>query len=236
MDAAQGPHYGLPMIKNIPLRTAVFLATFGLFAAPSFAGMIGVPVGLSQVRPGIWIEAGTSKADQDAILNRIGAAQQAMKHTFGKLYALPQWHICATERCDKANGIPNRATTYGAFLITMSSKAVADPTTYVHELTHAQMASALPLSIGASARYPAWFDEGLATVVSKSVGYPKASTDCKKEAQKQLPKTAAEFKKLSKPKGAGPIYTRSACAVLQWLGNKPVSAARAQLAQGGKLP
>lgn len=216
----------------------VFAATLAttIFAAPSFARFTGVPVGMTQVRSGIWIEAGVSKPDQDAILRRIGAAQAAMKSSFGKLYALPQWHICATERCDVANGIPNRATTYGAFFITVSSKAVADPVTYVHELVHAQMASALPLSLGATARYPAWFDEGLATVISKSVGYPDAKTNCAAELKKPLPKTAAEFKELSKPQGAGPIYTRSACAVRAWLGNQPVSAARARLAQGGKLP
>jgi hypothetical protein len=218
------------MNKMIPFIAAIFLAT------PSFAGLLGVPVGLTQVRSGIWIEAGVSKSEQDAVLNRIGAAQGVMRKSFGKLYALPQWHVCVTERCDKANGIPNRATTYGALLITVSSKAVKDPKTYVHELVHAQMASALPLSIGATSRYPAWFDEGLATVISKSVGYPGANTNCAAEMKKPLPKTAAEFKQLSKPQGAGPIYTRSACAVQAWLGNKPVSAARAQLAQGGKLP
>lgn len=213
---------------------AFFAALF--FATPGFAKFTGVPVGLTQVRAGIWIEREVPKSDQDAILRRIGAAQAVMKARFGKLHALPQWHICATERCDKANGIPNRATTYGALLITMSSKAVNDPVTYVHELVHAQMASALPLSLGATARYPAWFDEGLATLVSKSVGYPDAKTDCAAEAKKPLPQNAAEFKRLSAVQGAGPIYTRSACAVRAWLGNQPVSAARARLAQGGTLP
>ena len=101
---------------------------------------------MSQEARGIYIEAGVSAANRKAIMGRIGTAQQEMRKQFGQLHAVPQWHICATKTCDSRNGMKGRATTYGAFLIQITSKAVGDGKTYTHELVHAQMASALPLS------------------------------------------------------------------------------------------
>lgn len=194
------------------------------------------PVGMSQEARGIYIEAGVSAANRKAIMGRIGTAQQEMRKQFGQLHAVPQWHICATKTCDSRNGMKGRATTYGAFLIQITSKAVGDGKTYTHELVHAQMASALPLSLGATKRYPAWFDEGLATLIGRTNGYPAKPESCKKEAGKRLPETHAAFNKMSTDIGSGPTYHRAACAVRGWLANHSVKEARARLAKGGSLP
>ena len=194
------------------------------------------PVGMSQEARGIYIEAGVSAANRKAIMGRIGTAQQEMRKQFGQLHAVPQWHICATKTCDSRNGMKGRATTYGAFLIQITSKAVGDGKTYTHELVHAQMASALPLSLGATKRYPAWFDEGLATLIGRTNGYPAKPESCKKEAGKRLPETHAAFNKMSADIGSGPTYHRAACAVRGWLANHSVKEARARLAKGGSLP
>jgi hypothetical protein len=213
------------------------LAAF-VFITPSHAQSLpGLAQGMSQEMRGIWIETGVREAERKAILGRIGAAQQAMRQIFGGLYATPQWHICASPACDQNNNMTSRAMTYGVFLITMSSKAVADPTTYVHELTHAQMASAMPLSLGGASRLPAWFDEGIATLASKSVGYPAQSTACAAEKGKPPPKNREEFQAFSRQSGgAGPVYTRSACAVNDWLAGRPLRAARDHLAKVGQIP
>jgi hypothetical protein len=201
-------------------------------------GMPGVPRGMVSINNRIWVDRNTTAADRKAIIRRIAAAETGIAKAFGKRRSAPLWQICATTACDKANGMRGRAMTYGPILITVTSKAVKDDKTYLHEHVHAEMASALPLAIGATARLPNWFDEGLATVISRSAGYPKnRGKECKAVAKQPLPKTRNDFVRLSKKGGSTKVYLRSACAVLDWLdkGRSPAHA-RAQLRAGKRLP
>ncbi|MCL7463945.1 hypothetical protein [Phaeovulum sp. NW3] len=227
-------------MSKFPILVALGLAlVLSLVSPPVLAqGLPGMGRGMVSAGGRVMIDRAAGAAERRAILARIKAAEAGIAKAFGARRSAPQWQVCTTPACDRANGMTSRAMSYGALLVTISSKAVADDKTYLHEHVHAELASALPFAIGAASRLPNWFDEGLATVISRSAGYPaKRRADCAGVAQMPLPKTRADFVRLSRASGAGPVYMRSACAVLDWLdkGRSPADA-RARLARGGRLP
>jgi hypothetical protein len=216
--------------------TIIALSVIGFSPIP--AASQGIPRGMVALSQRVYVDAAASSAERTAIRRRIAAAEAGVAKNFGALRVTPMWQVCVTPECDAANRITSRALTYGPLLTQISSKAFADDKTYLHEHVHTQMASALGLQLGGSRRLPNWFDEGLATVISKTVGYPKnRKADCAAVSKMALPKTRAEFVALSKPKGAGPVYTRSACAVLNWMDQgRGAPEAWAQLRAGKSLP
>ncbi|SPH17948.1 hypothetical protein DEA8626_01477 [Defluviimonas aquaemixtae] len=208
-------------------------------AAAQGIGLPGLPIGMVPVRRDLWVDSAASQNDLAAIRRRIAAAEQAVGLTFGRLGAAPVWQVCVTPTCDKRNGMTTRAMTLGGLVITVSSRAVADAKTYVHERVHAELHRAEGFAGRRKNALPNWFDEGMATVISGSVGYPARRSECRAYANWKLPPTRAAFTALSKQngQGAGPVYKASACAVLAWLaqGRTPVDAVRL-LRRGRSLP
>ena len=208
-------------------------------AAAQGIGLPGLPVGMVPVKRDLWVDRAASRADLAAIQSRIAAAEQASRMAFGRIGAAPVWQVCVTPACDNRNGMKTRAMTLGGLVITLSSKAVKDAKTYVHERVHAELHRAEGFAGRRKNALPNWFDEGMATVISGSVGYPAKRSECKTFANWKLPQTRAAFTALSKQngQGAGPVYKASACAVLAWLdGGKSPADAVAMLRRGRSLP
>lgn len=199
----------------------------------------GLPIGMVPVARDLWLDRAAGKGDAAAIRRRIAAAEQGAGLAFGRLGAAPVWQVCVTPACDRRNGMGTRAMTLGGLVITVSSKAAGDAKTYLHERVHAELHRAEGFAGRRRNALPNWFDEGLATVISGSVGYPAKRGACRAFAGWKLPATRAEFAALSKRngRGAGPVYTASACAVLAWLdrGCTPADAVRL-LRAGRSLP
>ncbi len=210
-------------------------------AAARAEGLVlpGIAVGMKRAGPVLWVDDAANAKQIAAIKKRIGAADRKVGTAFGRLRAAPLWQVCVTKACDRRNGMTSRAMTLGGLVITVSSRAVGDPVTYVHERVHAETHRAEGFAGRRKALLPTWFDEGLATVISRSVGYPAKRADCRRFSGWTLPTSRSAFVALSKSngKGAGPVYTASACAVLDWLdtGRKPADAI-AILRAGRRLP
>ena len=70
---------------------------------------------------------------------------------------------------------------------------------------------------------PAWFDEGLAVVVSRDSRYLETGLDgtlsCREQPTGGLPETAREWGKEA-GQGERPIYAMAGCRVLTWLNEK----------------
>ena len=178
----------------------------------------GLPTrrGMVQVVPGLWVDAAADAAQGAAIRRRIAEASAQVQHQLGAGQAV-EWWICTTPACDKANRMSARGMTYGASLITLNSKGATDPGAYSHELSHATLHGALPMGGLFSKALPLWFDEGVAVLVS---GEPAAAAHavCKPRRKGKLPQTAADFTRMAPNfKKALPVYTRSTCALRDWL-------------------
>lgn len=202
-------------------------------------GLPGLGLGMRQVTPVLWIDRAAGPKQVAAIRDRIAAADAKVAKTFGGRLAAPIWQVCVTRACDQRNAMTSRAMTLGGLVITVSSRAVGDPVTFVHERVHAELHRAEGFAGRKKGLLPTWFDEGLATVVSRSVGFPEKRADCRSVAGRPLPVTRADFVALSRSngRGAGPVYLASACAVLDWLdrGRGPADAVR-RLRRGQALP
>ncbi|WP_347310087.1 hypothetical protein [Defluviimonas sp. SAOS-178_SWC] len=226
-------------LRSFLVRLGLLLCLAPLPAGAQNLSLPGLAVGMKRVTPTIWVDRAAGGKQVEAIRARIAAAERKVGAEFGRLRAAPLWQVCVTKECDRRNAMTSRAMTLGGLVITVSSKAVNDPVTYVHERVHAETHRAEGFAGRKKGLLPTWFDEGLATIISRSVGYPKGVAQCRAVANWKLPATRKEFVALSKSngKGAGPVYTASACAVQKWLGagRKPADAL-GQLRAGRRLP
>ncbi len=173
--------------------------------------------------PGLWIDANANAEQADEVVRRIGAAGNRVKKALGST-GTPQWRVCVTKACDKANGMQFKGVTYGKLLVTINSEAWQDTGAYTHEYAHATLHGAQPMIGLLRQTLPLWFDEGVAVIIS---GEPPEAADkkvCAKPPRVPLPKTTLDFQRAAgtDPKKALPIYKASACAVRGWLkqGNK----------------
>lgn len=150
-------------------------AAFALLAAAAYATpgpqrmIVPTLYGLSEIADDIYTDD-PAKAGIEIML--VSRANANVKGFFGTLEARPRYIICTTMMCEKTFSKNNRiAVTYGWHAIHLPPRAIADPHLGEILLTHERTHSELHKRWGASelwdAKFPTWFDEGLATWVSK---------------------------------------------------------------------
>jgi len=195
----------------------VTLVLIGVMAVQAAAQGLPSRRGMAQAAPGLWIDAAATGAEIAAIRDRIAGASVKVAGRLGAAQPV-EWWICTTKACDSANGMKARGITYGASLITLNANAGRDPGVYVHELTHATLHGALPLGGLFSTALPLWFDEGVAVILSGEPPAAAKKAACAKPQKGRLPQNAREFNRMApNAKKALPVYTRSACAVRDWM-------------------
>lgn len=200
-------------MRMIAGAVALFLAL-----APSVEAQ-GLPTrrGMDQVVPGLWVDRSAGPKEIAAIRARIDKASAKVAKYLGAAQSV-EWWICTTVACNQANGMTARGMTYGASLITLDANASRDPGVYVHELTHATLHGTLPMGGLFSTALPLWFDEGVAVILSQEPPKAAKKDACKAPQKGPLPRNALEFRRMAPDaKRALPVYTRSACAVRDWL-------------------
>lgn len=124
--------------------------------------------GLTEIADGVYTDD-PSKAAQEMLL--ISQANARVKAFFGTLETTPRYVLCTTMMCEKAFGKNNRiAVTYGWHAIHLPPRGSNDLHLGQILLTHERVHSELHKRWGASelwdAKFPTWFDEGLATYIS----------------------------------------------------------------------
>ena len=203
----------------------IFTAAIGLviLKAPAIAA-VACPgcYGLERVSARVYMETAAGKAGRDLVQAEIVKARKRVKGFYGSLSTRPYMLICITPACDrKLGGKGARATTYfsfGASLIRVSSRGVSE-TFFSHEMSHAELNARLGFVKLITGTLPAWFNEGLAVVVSwdkryitsMSASQPKCSLD----TSRNLP--ASPFRWLRQAGKDRQLYQRAACRVLQWM-------------------
>ncbi len=126
-------------------------------------------------------------------LQAIQYAHDQVRQQFGAVQSSPAWIVCVTESCyANAAGNGYRATTWGNFLIVISPSAL-NGHFFAHELSHAELGTRLTRR--AQARIPAWFDEGLAVLVSNDPRYVSQSGGEVLASESELPVLYSDFKR-----------------------------------------
>lgn len=121
-------------------------------------GMFGAP----RVAPGLYTDAPERAAELQAL---ISGAMQTSAAFYGQPARAPRVIVCTTPACAARFGLHVRAVALGARTILVSPGGVT-PMIFAHEQLHIDLRQHMTLRDVLAPRFPAWFDEGLASHVS----------------------------------------------------------------------
>ena len=214
----------MPWLRRTLLATVSLLAS-GVGAVawtyPALAAAVCAPcAGLERVTPTLVVEPSMDAATRAELLATREAASQRVADFFGTRSPALDGAVlvaCVTEACDRRlGGRGPRATAYSTPVLTairLSPRGL-DRTIVAHELAHVAIHERAGHARQRSGAFPAWFDEGLAVIVSRDTRYVREgrATRC---APGALPSNPHDWAALT---GREPmIYADAACRVLRWL-------------------
>lgn len=189
---------------------------------PAAAAICPVCYGFERLNGRVWVEPSLAPAKREHLLKALGQARGDAARLFGELRADPVILVCARMECDRAlggNGL--RAISSGWHVIRVAPHGMST-VVLTHEIAHAEMRWRVgPLAV-LSGRYPAWFDEGLAVLVSRDPGFLEVdglgAPRCKREWSDGL---AGELPRSGLPWAPAAVdarasYGRAACRAAQW--------------------
>ncbi|MGA3342303.1 MAG: hypothetical protein ABSD11_17235 [Methylocella sp.] len=137
---------------------------------------------------------------------------------YGELRAAPEVLACATDSCWRGlGGSGAQAISYASAGFRLAPLGI-NPIIVAHELSHIELHERLGLVKFMVGAIPAWFDEGLAVIVSEDPRYLLASTEsdrCRVDATGSFP-----IAPMAWTRAAGTdhnLYARAACRVLRWM-------------------
>lgn len=199
--------------------------------------------GFTRLEDGIFVESNMPAEKRNLLFSSVTSAKEDVVKYFGKLSRHPTIVACATETCDKrVGGRGARASTYsfpGGSVLRLSPRGL-DRTIVTHEWVHVEVHARIGVLHQIRGAVPAWFDEGLAVIISKDERYLKsgasAAERCTQPAEAGLPVSPFEWGPLA---GKSPmIYAKAGCTVLNWLeangGNTGLMIALEEVAKGGR--
>jgi len=214
------------------LRTAVWtlgllLLTAGLvlfMARPLAAVTCPRCFGLERLAEGVYGEAGLSGEARQHDLQTLAAAEDRVSTFYGGLEHVPRVVICATPACyQRIGGGGTRVGSLGTLALLVSPQGT-DVVLMSHELSHVELhgrVGVLHMSAGA---VPAWFDEGVAVLVSDDPVYlaptRKGVADrCTSGPTPDMPVEPGEWRDALQQEGEV-MYARAACQVDLWVISK----------------
>lgn len=189
--------------------------TTGAVVCPSCYGM-------EHAGPRIIVEKAMPAQMRAKLLSDIEAAETAVRSFYGTFNRQPYLVVCSTEECDhRMGGRGAKAATLSVPLVTILrlSPRGMEPTILTHEFSHVEFHQRVGLWARMTGSFPAWFDEGVAVLVSDDARYLKsgatASKRCARNSEGPLPTTPIDW---------GPeadndpmLYADAVCRVLQWM-------------------
>ena len=190
------------------------------FIAPAVAAY-GCPhcYGLERLTDRIYVEREMSVADRAALQDIVGRAAKRVEVFYGSFDRAPVLLVCGTSACDrKTGGRGARAEKYGSVFIRVSPRGISE-TILTHEFSHAELHGRIGAWRMLRGSLPAWFDEGLAVVVSDDERYlaPGATAAARCRAE---PDADARVGFLAWGSVAGKtpgLYAQAACRMLRWM-------------------
>ncbi|MGI9451777.1 MAG: hypothetical protein ACR2QH_14235, partial [Geminicoccaceae bacterium] len=161
--------------------------------------------------------------DADAILTfdaDLGEGLARVESFFGQTRSDPYVFVCSSEACNaRMDYRGSKAKAFGSsFILVFAQGRSAE--FLAHELSHIELHHRIGLRRGFSGAIPAWFDEGLATVISRDSRFvgvgPGGEPTCIAEPDGPLPTHFREWGKVAGKKDR-PVYAMAACAVIRWM-------------------
>lgn len=196
--------------------------------------------GLQRVTGGLFVDSAMPLEDRTKLQETVARAAVQVANLYGSFDQQPTLLACATEECDrKLGGKGARATTYGTTFIRLSPRGV-NPTILAHEFSYVELHARIGFFRLLMGAIPAWFDEGLAVIVSDDARYlgpgATSATKCLAEPDEDLPSSPFQWGPMA---GKTPgLYAQAACRVMRWIkengGMAGLRAAISRVANGSR--
>lgn len=222
----------LVTVLVLPLATVPFIA-------PAVAAY-GCPhcYGLERLTDRIYVEREMPAVERVALQDLVGRAAKRVGDFYGSFDRAPVLLVCGTSVCDRRTGGRGaRAETYGSAFIRVSPRGINE-TILAHEFSHAELHGRIGTWRMLHGALPAWFDEGLAVVVSDDARYlaPGATAAMRCRAEPDVDAQIGSFAWGSIAGKTPGLYAQAGCRVLRWMeanGGRPgLLAAVDEIAKG----
>ncbi len=230
------------MFRSAVWFTVIFVLFVGfilLVARPVAA--VGCPwcFGLEKAADGVYVESGMPEDARRHALQLLTQAENRVGRFYGGMQHTPRTLICATPRCfERIGGGGTRVGSLGSVGLLVAPEGT-DVVLMSHELSHVELhgrAGLWHMEIGA---IPAWFDEGVAVLVSDDPMYlapARPGRDrCAAGPQADMPADPADWRAQLVERG-DLLYAAAACEVDLWMisegGPSAVPALLAKIREG----
>ncbi len=145
------------------LSTALAMGVFAFFAVPNALRAFAPDLdGFVEISPTLHIDDPAAATRVQGLIRQAEAETQGF---FGPLQTNPVWVVCTTPSCARAVSLRANGLTYGYTLIVLGPRGI-NQRTATHERVHAELHQYIGLEDILEPKFPAWFDEGLATYLS----------------------------------------------------------------------
>ncbi len=155
----------------------IALAVLTVILTGSVAAGIGLPgphrmacpscYGLEHIGDGIFADAAMTPAQRTFALEAIARGRAVVREFYGELRSAPRIVICRTRKCSSVFGSRGaKGVTYAWHAILLSWSRILDVIA-AHEVAHAEIHWRMGYVGWLKGAVPAWFDEGLAVVISQ---------------------------------------------------------------------
>ncbi|ACL55403.1 hypothetical protein [Methylobacterium nodulans] len=166
----------------------------------------------------VYVDPAMPAETRAALLEAVAEAPRRLAHFYGSPVSAPRVLACSDEACQQRIGAGGaRGVAYGSYGLRLSPRGL-DRVTVLHELSHAEMVAQLGLIRSLSNDMPAWFDEGVAVLVSNDprdlLPEGTAVSRCRVEPGGPLPADGRDWRHSGAVDNT--IYARAACRVLRW--------------------
>lgn len=150
-------------LGRLLLPTGIASGIYAFFLIPNgYRAFAPQTFGLTQMSERLYVD---DAREVGSLRGLIATADAETEAFFGPLKTRPTWVICTTQSCADVLDLRASGLTYGYHLLVIGPRGVNERT-MTHERVHAELHQYLDLSDALSPRFPAWFDEGLATHLS----------------------------------------------------------------------
>jgi hypothetical protein len=206
----------------------VFVPAAAAYACPSCYGFVAVS-------PDVYIERTAGEAERTLFLESLAEAEDRVSEFYPERDTdRPVFLLCLTQSCDQRSGGKGaKAEAYGARFIRVSPQG-RNTTILAHELSHVELHGRVGSEGLLPGRLPAWFDEGLAVIISRDERYVEIDAEgelsCSSSESGDLPVRGSDWGREA-GEGRRPIYAMAACRTLEWLDRRGGVSAVAAVAQ-----
>ncbi|HTV31954.1 MAG TPA: hypothetical protein VME69_02470 [Methylocella sp.] len=188
--------------------------------------------GFEQFSDRVYVEPTMPKPMREKLRQSLQEGVAKVVAYYGGLHSSPIVLACASESCwQRLGGSGAQGISYASFGIRLSPQGI-DPVIIAHEYSHIELHQHIGLLNFTTGTIPAWFDEGLAVIVSDDPRYSKVKTAtdrCEATLSGDLPEGQMAWTRAAGTEHD--LYARARCRVARWMNANGGKAAALTLIQ-----